>query len=1388
MKTSTKRLSAISLVMAFLVIASSAIALLPQAISPQPAQALPADWWNSSWQYRMFINITENSGSTLSNYQVPITLTTTTFNYSKVKANGDDIRFTTSGGTACDYWIETWNTSSTSTIWAEVPSLTASSTTLIYMYYGNSGASAASNYSNTFTKDFGESGLAALWHMDEGSGTTTADSSGNGNTGNLIGGLGWNSSDGGQWDGRSGVSFSTGKCLNYDGTAKYVNVSDSASLNITSAITIEAWVKPTWTAYPDWTMVYIDWDDPGGSNNSVHFSLYNGKVSLYISSTGANAANLDGSTTLTLNQSYHIAATFDSGTFNVYLNGSKDATQYVSGTVTSIFNAPNTKTIGIKNTPAHEKPFKGQIDEVRIYNRALSQAEIQRHYVRSKYASTAPTVNLVAEEDWIAGQVVFTSSTTWTVPTGVTSVTVLVAAGGGGGGSATPAGYAGGGGGAGGLVYNAGYSVTPGAPITVTVGGGGAGATTVQNYGANGSDSVFGTITATKGGGGGSALATVYAGQNGGSGGGGGASSLSVKAGGSGTAGQGNNGGNGVYSGGQTGGGGGGGNTSAGANGNTLGTGYGGAGGAGGDYSAIFGTGVGASGWFTGGGGGCGYTAGGTATAGGGAGSKNGAGTAGTANTGGGGGGGGGVSAGAGGNGGSGVVIAKYVTSLTVTTQAATDITKTTATGNGNITRVVASNATRRGFCYKAGTSGDPTTADSVAYDDDDFGTGAYTKAITGLTAGTGYRVRAYAVDSQGTSYGNTVQMYTVADWGVADYAYRKTITIPHTDVGAQTDYQIRFNIVKGNGSDPGCTAYLNGGALDWPDDVRFTKADGTTLLDFWIEEYDATDGTWWVEFDAIPAHPDDGLFYMYWGKAGEASASNGDNTFAYFDYASTNKSSNYTRVDIYASGLTSAIAYDATNKQYNLSHTSDDNELYKINTGVFGEGYAYTLKANITTAASNNNSQFGWYVRHNGSARTSDRGYSCRASKYPPSALGIARIDPAETSLASTGVTINASTWYEIVVYLYATNNIKAELYNASGTLLATANATDATYTGDSYKTAGLLFAYKSDTKVSVKGIYIRKYVSPEPTCGTWGSKEDHVPTIGTVALWTTGGSPVETTSLTPQVEFNIKIPVTDNASFSDLVTVNATLYYDSDGTYSEGEVPTSGNTQTCAILTWTKSTNTLTIDSGSGSSWAVNNSSSIFPSLSGTSGTFEFHFKPGKVATQTTGSAKWHIDVKATDSIPNTGTGTKQNLTMAWYSEIVVTTGTVDWGEVTAGLEFAEGDPSEEAGISVTYICNGAYNQQVKASTPWTGSPSGTATLNTSGSPGANEFSLKADDDGTLDAAITVSDSYQTFDTGTQTSESGNTEASNSLWLKLGTPFNTATYSGTIYYQITQ
>ena len=298
----------------------------------------------------------------------------------------------------------------------------------------------------------------------------------------------------------------------------------------------------------------------------------------------------------------------------------------------------------------------------------------------------------------------FTASTnTFIAPSGVNSISVLVVAGGGGGGG----GAFGGGGGAGGFIYNASFNTTPGSSYSVSVGSGGNGGTNslgtannyVDNSGANGGDSIFGSLTAVGGGGGGGYTTTykdyhtVASGgsipafsatklsaasidsSKGKSGGSGGGSSENTYWRGGATSGQGNIGGTPLLSGSIL-------NLEAnGSAGNTnqtkiaSGGGGGGAGAAGVDVSVDYNAGNGGIGiqnsitgsavYYAGGGGGGGTSSGGSAGTGGNGGGGNGgklvSGSAGTANTGGGGGGAGfDGTVRSGGNGGSGIVIIRF--------------------------------------------------------------------------------------------------------------------------------------------------------------------------------------------------------------------------------------------------------------------------------------------------------------------------------------------------------------------------------------------------------------------------------------------------------------------------------------------------------------------------------------------------------------------------------------------------------------------------------------------------------------------------------------------------------------------------------------------------------
>ena len=96
----------------------------------------------------------------------------------------------------------------------------------------------------------------------------------------------------------------------------------------------------------------------------------------------------------------------------------------------------------------------------------------------------------------------------------------------------------------------------------------------------------------------------------------------------------------------------------------------------------------------------------------------------------------------------------------TVTTQAVTDIAQTTATGNGNITALGTANPTAYGVCWN--TAGSPTITDSKTDKGAISATGAFTADMTGLTANTTYKVRAFATNSVNTSYGAELTFKTL--------------------------------------------------------------------------------------------------------------------------------------------------------------------------------------------------------------------------------------------------------------------------------------------------------------------------------------------------------------------------------------------------------------------------------------------------------------------------------------------------------------------------------------------------------------------------------------------------------------------------------------------------
>jgi len=230
-------------------------------------------------------------------------------------------------------------------------------------------------------------GLVAAYSFSEGIGTTLADSSGNNNHG-AISGATWTSA------GRFG------NALVFNGTSSRVTIPSSPSLQLTNGVTLEAWVFPT-TTPTGWRSIVtktIDGyylmassDNPGPTLGGLW--------------TSGGTSYLPSSTALTPNVWTHLAATFDGSTMRVYVNGTQVASRAQNASLT-----PTTGTLQIGADSYPDEFFEGRIDEVRIYNRALSPAEIQTDVLTSvggeggSQDTVAPTVAITAPA---SGAVVF---------------------------------------------------------------------------------------------------------------------------------------------------------------------------------------------------------------------------------------------------------------------------------------------------------------------------------------------------------------------------------------------------------------------------------------------------------------------------------------------------------------------------------------------------------------------------------------------------------------------------------------------------------------------------------------------------------------------------------------------------------------------------------------------------------------------------------------------------------------------------------------------------------------------------------------------------------------------------------------------------------------------
>jgi len=131
------------------------------------------------------------------------------------------------------------------------------------------------------------------------------------------------------------------------------------------------------------------------------------------------------------------------------------------------------------------------------------------------------------------------------------------------------------------------------------------------------------------------------------------------------------------------------------------------------------------------------------------------------------------------------------------------------------------------------------------------------------------------------------------------NFTYRKKIPIVHRTQGSLSDYQMKIAIFSGNGSDTNGTVYLNNNSKNWPNDIRFTQADGVTQVDHWIQMSSnvTNKAIFWVKIPTIDSSTDTD-YYIYYGNSNAATSSNISDTWIVAEDWSSDLSNKYKYVD----------------------------------------------------------------------------------------------------------------------------------------------------------------------------------------------------------------------------------------------------------------------------------------------------------------------------------------------------------------------------------------------------------------------------------------------------------------------------------------------------------
>lgn len=329
-----------------------------------------AVWFNESWDYRKNIQIDGIGLNIPNNYQLLFA------NITYESAMNDtfkDMRFTWLNDTTeqeIDYWIEVNVSETNATLWLEVPEISNTSNETVYMYYGNPTAESESNANATLGSDiehfytFTGNALDLIASIDMtniNSPTATTDKDGNGNSAY-------------NYDGINDIMFSDDGVTGMQDAGNFI---------------MSAWIYPT--ELTGYNAIISHWDVEAPINE-WGFATNGNKLTLRFFKTGTGSGWLDSNTdAVTINEWNYIVITRTGSTITYYVNGVSKGTQ--SSSIVMGEDTDDPLAFGSFEIDYTANPFKGKIDEVRLYS---SSTDI--NLILNQYTATEPTYSFGAEE------------------------------------------------------------------------------------------------------------------------------------------------------------------------------------------------------------------------------------------------------------------------------------------------------------------------------------------------------------------------------------------------------------------------------------------------------------------------------------------------------------------------------------------------------------------------------------------------------------------------------------------------------------------------------------------------------------------------------------------------------------------------------------------------------------------------------------------------------------------------------------------------------------------------------------------------------------------------------------------------------------------------------